>query len=98
LRLPYAILIIKKTRERHDFRPPLKVVMADKFTARNDRPSEVVDPFVHVRLGQKQTFAVQKGMSASPPKADICAASTCVRFGPFHCAVLECRAQQLSLR
>ena len=27
-------------------------------------------------LGQKQTFAVQKGMSALPPKADIGLAST----------------------
>ena len=25
-------------------------------------------------LGQKRTFAVQKGMSALPPKADMCSA------------------------
>src|SRR5262249_61970379 len=33
-------------------------------------------------LGQKQTFAVQKGMSALPPKADMCGATRDVRFGP----------------
>src|SRR5262245_13842712 len=33
-------------------------------------------------LGQKQTFAVQKGMSALPPKADMCGAVADVRFGP----------------
>ena len=33
-------------------------------------------------LGQKQTFAVQKGMSALPPKADMCGALGYVRFGP----------------
>jgi hypothetical protein len=31
-------------------------------------------------LGQKQTFAVQNGMSALPPKADIRSASVHVRF------------------
>jgi len=34
-------------------------------------------------LGQKQTFAVQKAMSALPPKADICSAPPHVRFGPI---------------
>jgi hypothetical protein len=33
-------------------------------------------------LGQKQTFAPQKAMSALPPKADICSATRDVRFGP----------------
>ena len=33
-------------------------------------------------LGHKQTYAVQKGMSALPPKADICGAITNVRFVP----------------
>jgi hypothetical protein len=33
-------------------------------------------------LGQKQTYAVQKGMSALPPKADMCAAAWDVRYGP----------------
>ena|SRR5262245_26364292 len=33
-------------------------------------------------LGQKQTCAVQKGMSALPPKADSCSALAHVRFGP----------------
>jgi hypothetical protein len=34
-------------------------------------------------LGQKQTFAVQKGVSALPPKADIQASSINVRFVPI---------------
>ena len=33
-------------------------------------------------LGQKQTFAVQNGMSALPPKADIGSAQVHVRFVP----------------
>jgi hypothetical protein len=33
-------------------------------------------------LGQKQTFASQKVMSALPPKADMCAATGDVRYGP----------------
>src|SRR5262249_54642016 len=33
-------------------------------------------------LGQKQTFAPQKVMSALPPKADMCSAPSDVRFGP----------------
>jgi len=33
-------------------------------------------------LGQKQTYAVHKAMSALPPKADIGAAQNNVRFGP----------------
>jgi hypothetical protein len=33
-------------------------------------------------LGQKQTFAPQKGMSALPPKADMCGAAGDVCFGP----------------
>ena len=33
-------------------------------------------------LGQKQTCAVQKGMSALPPKADMCGALAHVRFVP----------------
>src|SRR5262245_22340597 len=32
--------------------------------------------------GQKQTCAVQNVMSALPPKADMCGATTDVRFGP----------------
>jgi hypothetical protein len=32
-------------------------------------------------LGHKQTYAVQKGMSGLPPKADICGAVADVRFG-----------------
>jgi hypothetical protein len=33
-------------------------------------------------LGHKRTFAVQNGMSALPPKADMCSALAYVRFGP----------------
>ena len=34
-------------------------------------------------LGQKQTFAMQQGMSALPPKADMCSATRNVRFVPI---------------
>ena len=34
-------------------------------------------------LGHEQTFAVQKGMSALAPKADMCVALAYVRFGPI---------------
>src|SRR5262249_19063073 len=34
-------------------------------------------------LGQKRTFAVQNGMSALPPKADMCGAKGNVRYGPI---------------
>jgi hypothetical protein len=34
-------------------------------------------------LGQKLTCAVQKSMSALPPKADMCGATFDVRFGPI---------------
>ena len=34
-------------------------------------------------LGQKQTCALQKVMSASPPKADMCSALGDVRFVPI---------------
>ena len=34
-------------------------------------------------LGQRQTFAVQKGMSALPPKAAMCSATRDVRFVPI---------------
>jgi hypothetical protein len=33
-------------------------------------------------LGQKQTFALRKVMSALPPKADMCIATDNVCFGP----------------
>ena len=33
-------------------------------------------------LGHKRTCAAQKGMSALPPKADMCGALVYVRFGP----------------
>jgi hypothetical protein len=34
-------------------------------------------------LGQKQTYAAHKHMSALPPKADMCVAVGDVRFGPI---------------
>jgi hypothetical protein len=34
-------------------------------------------------LGHKQTFAAQNGMSALPPKADMCGALAHVRFVPI---------------
>jgi hypothetical protein len=34
-------------------------------------------------LGHKQTFALQKAMSALPLKADMCGATADVRFGPI---------------
>ena len=34
-------------------------------------------------LGQKRTFAVQYVLSALHPKADMCGATTDVRFGPI---------------
>jgi|GEM_PF-924030 hypothetical protein len=34
-------------------------------------------------LGQKQTYAVQNGMSALPPKADMCVALAYACFGPI---------------
>ena len=32
-------------------------------------------------LGHKRTYAAQKGMSALPPKADMCSATRDVRYG-----------------
>src|SRR5262245_47292554 len=37
---------------------------------------------VNVRLGQKQTYAAQNGISALPPEADMCGATKDVHFGP----------------
>ena len=34
-------------------------------------------------LGHKRTFAMQNGMSALPPKADMCSATRNVRFVPI---------------
>ena len=34
-------------------------------------------------MGHKRTFAVQNGMSALPPKADMCTATRDVRFVPI---------------
>jgi len=46
-------------------------------------------------LGQKQTFAVQKRMSALPPKADMCGATRDVRFVPIADIVVICDMRQL---
>jgi hypothetical protein len=43
---------------------------------------EFADPLMSA-LGQKQTFALQKVMSALPPMADICSAQAHVRFVPI---------------
>jgi hypothetical protein len=34
-------------------------------------------------LGHKRTYAVQKSMSALPPKADMCSAQADVRYVPI---------------
>ena len=44
-------------------------------------------------LGQKQTCAAQNGMSALPPKADMCGATRDVRFVPI--ADIHSRANSL---
>ena len=41
------------------------------------------DAIVMSALGQKQTCAVQKPMSALPPKADMCSATSDVRYVPI---------------
>jgi len=43
-------------------------------------------------LGQKQTFALQKIMSALPPKADMCVALAYVCFGPIADILLVTRS------
>ena len=46
-------------------------------------------------LGQKQTYAAQKAMSALPPKADMCGAMRDARFGPkADIGVLDSRAKK----
>ena len=44
-----------------------------------------LDRFLRVMsaLGHQRTYAVQKGMPALPPKADMCGATRDVRFGPI---------------
>jgi hypothetical protein len=46
-------------------------------------------------LGQKQTFAMQKGTSALPPKADICSAKAYVRFVPIADSCIASTVDQL---
>ena len=48
-------------------------------------------------LGQKRTFAVQKGMSALPPKADMCSATRHVRFVPIADIRLACVSKLIVL-
>jgi hypothetical protein len=43
---------------------------------------ERIDDVPMSALGQKQTYSVQKLMSALPPKADMCGALVHVCFGP----------------
>ncbi|MGB8896654.1 MAG: hypothetical protein WCD13_20455, partial [Pseudolabrys sp.] len=40
-------------------------------------------------LGHKRTYAVQNGMSALPPKADMCSATQYVRFVPLATNALQ---------
>ena len=55
-------------------------------------------------LGHKQTFAVQNGMSALPPIADMCSALAHVRYVPIAdirkrtCAIKKDRLVRRSLR
>jgi hypothetical protein len=46
-------------------------------------PRADIDPIGMSALGQKQTFATHKGMSALPPKADMCSAIAYVRLVPI---------------
>jgi hypothetical protein len=55
-------------------RPLTHCIVAAQKTLVKGRPMSA--------LGHKRTYAVQKGMSASPPKADMCGALAHVRFGP----------------
>jgi hypothetical protein len=48
----------------------------------NQRKTDMCPAVTMSALGQKQTFAMQTGMSALPRKADICSALADVRFGP----------------
>src|SRR5262245_18549114 len=49
-------------------------------------------------LGQKQTFAPQKAMSALPSKADICSAPAYVRSGPtIRLGLFECHLVSFAL-
>src|SRR5262249_37652725 len=51
-------------------------------TAKTGTLEEVVLRQWMSALGHKRTCAVQKGMSALPPKADMCGAARDVRYGP----------------
>ena len=48
-------------------------------------------------LGQKQTFAVQKRMSALPPIADMCSATRYVRFVPIADIRYAARSTRVSI-
>ena len=56
-----------------------------QFYVSSDRPAMSA-------LGQKRTFAVRNGMSALPPKADMCSALADVRFVPI--ADIEAQSQE----
>ena len=49
-------------------------------------------------LGQKQTCAAQKVMSALPPKADMCGATRDVRFVPTADIGIQCAAAKVLRR
>jgi hypothetical protein len=55
----------------------------EKAAAVERQLCERVPAKASVALGQTQTFALQKAMSALPPKADMCGAARDVRFGPI---------------
>ena len=59
-------------------RPVLTKIIAEEPRVQRD----CVMPTMSA-LGQKQTCAVQEGMSALPPKADMCSATGDVRFVPI---------------
>ena len=67
-------------------------------------PSKRIDlieaPYLMFALGQKQTCAVQNGMSALPPKADMCSATSgcplCAKSGHTHSVVLIRRSILIS--
>ena len=62
------------------FRPSEEAKLGVKMHGSNNR--QLMDWARNVRLGQKRTFALQKGMSALPLKADMCGATRDVGYGP----------------
>ena len=52
------------------------------YEVRGKTPAQIRQLSRMSALGHKRTYAVQKGTSALPPKADMCGALTHVRFVP----------------